>query len=179
MVRWIAPILSFTADEIWQDLPTVTGRSEFVFSEEFYASLFGLNSAEKMNDAYWQQIQLLRNEVNRVLEQARNDKVIGSALEAEVTLYVNTEYKALLEALGDELRFVLITSKACVKPLEEAVVPEGEMAGLAVKVERAQAAKCPRCWHYADRVGRNIQHPSLCARCVENVVGSGEVRHFA
>ncbi|MDG6897345.1 isoleucine--tRNA ligase [Actinobacillus delphinicola] len=177
LVRWIAPILSFTADEIWQALPGA--RSEFVFTEEFYKDLFALDDNEKMSDAYWQQIQVLRNEVNRVLEQARNDKVIGGGLEAEVTLYANEEYLPLLEALGDELRFVLITSKATVKSLAEADVAEGEVKGLAVKVERSQAEKCPRCWHYSDTIGQNAEHPTLCARCVENVAGEGEVRHFA
>ncbi len=177
LVRWIAPILSFTADEIWSALPGK--RAEFVFTEEFYEGLFALNDNEKMNDAYWQEIQKIRNEVNRVLEQARNDKIIGGALEAEVTLYVNDEMMALLNQLSDELRFVLITSKAEVKPLAQADVAEGELPGLAVKVVHSASEKCPRCWHYSATVGENQAHPTLCARCVENVAGDGEVRHFA
>ena len=177
LVRWIAPILSFTADEIWQYLPGE--RSEFVFMEEFYHGLFALAENEEMNDAYWQEILKVRAEVNRVLEQARNDKVIGAALAAEVTLYANAHYRELLNKLGDELRFVLITSKVTVKPLEEADVAEGELSGLAVKVVASQAEKCPRCWHYSDTVGQNSEHPHLCARCVENVVGEGETRQFA
>ena len=176
-VRWIAPILSFTADEVWSYLPGEHG--EFVFTEEFYNGLFALDTSENMNDAYWQQILKVRSEVNRVLEQARSDKVIGSALEAEITVYADEQLLPLLQQLGDELRFVLITSKAEVKPLNEADVEKGELNGLAVKVIRSPHQKCPRCWHYSDTIGSNPEHPHLCSRCVENVNGDGEVRHFA
>lgn len=177
LVRWIAPILSFTADEIWQYIPGE--RAEFVFTEEFYDGLFPLNTQETMNDAYWQQVLRLRDEVNRVLEQARADKTIGAALEAEVTLYANDEYAKILSQLENELRFVLITSKAQVKPLSEADVDAGEVEGFKVKVVRSANEKCPRCWHYSDTIGTNPAHPTLCSRCVENVDGEGEVRRFA
>ena len=179
LVRWIAPILSFTADEIWGYLPQVEGRSEFVFTEEFYEGLFGLGENEKLDDIYWQKLLAVRAEVNRVLEQARKDKAIGAGLEAKVTVYANDEIRPLLEQLGNELRFVLITSQAVIKPLSEADVAEGELAGLAVKVERAEGKKCPRCWHYATDIGTHAEHASICGRCVENVAGEGEVRHFA
>ena len=80
---------------------------------------------------------------------------------------------------SSDLRFVLITSKAEVKPLADADVAEGELSGLAVKVVASQAEKCPRCWHYSDTVGQNSEHPHLCSRCVENVAGEGETRQFA
>ena len=182
LVRWMAPILSFTADEIWGYLPkTATPRAEFVFTEEFYQGLFGLDESEKLDDAYWQALIKVRSEVNRVLEIARNEKVIGGGLEAEVTVYANDEYRALLEELGDELRFVLITSKAVVKPLADkpANVAEGELEGIAVSIARSNGEKCPRCWHYSDKIGVNPQHPTLCPRCVENVAGNGEIRYFA
>jgi len=182
LVRWMAPILSFTADEIWQHLPqTESARAEFVFTEEFYQGLFGLGENEKLDDVYWQQLIKVRSEVNRVLEVARNDKVIGGGLEAEVTVYANDEYRALLEQLGNELRFVLITSKAEVKALADKPedVAAGELEGIAVNVARSNGEKCPRCWHYSDKIGVNPEHPTLCPRCVENVAGNGEVRHFA
>ncbi|HDR0635184.1 isoleucine--tRNA ligase [Pasteurella multocida] len=173
LVRWIAPVLSFTADEIWQHIPGE--RGEFVFTEEFYNGLFALDANEQMNDAYWQQVITLRNEVNRVLEQARNDKIIGAALEAELTIYANDTYAPLLAKLQNELRFVLLTSKAEVKPLADADVAEGEVKGFAVKVVRSANHKCPRCWHYSD----SKDAESLCSRCDENVNGQGEVRQFA
>ncbi|MDY2946287.1 MAG: isoleucine--tRNA ligase [Mannheimia varigena] len=179
LVRWIAPILSFTADEIWGYLPQLEGRSEFVFTEEFYNGLFGLTEADKLDDAYWQQILKVRSEVNRVLEQARKDKIIGAGLEAKVTVYANEEIRPLLEQLGDELRFVLITSQAIIKPLAEADVAEGELAGLAVKVEHADGEKCPRCWHYVTDIGSHAEHKEICGRCVENVAKVGEKRLFA
>lgn len=183
LVRWMAPILSFTADEIWQHLPQPQQgeRAEFVFTEEFYDGLFALGENEALDDAYWQQLIKVRSEVNRVLEIARNEKLIGGGLEAEVTVYANDAYRALLEKLGDELRFVLITSKAQVKPFADkpSGVAEGELDGIAVSVARSQGEKCPRCWHYSDKIGVNAEHPTLCPRCVENVAGNGEVRHFA
>ncbi|SUT90400.1 isoleucyl-tRNA synthetase [[Actinobacillus] rossii] len=173
LVRWMAPILSFTADEIWGYLPGE--RSEFVFTEEFYNGLFALDAGAELDDAYWQQVLIVRNEVNRVLEQARNDKVIGGGLEAELTIFANEEFSNLLNRLGNELRFVVITSKAEVKPLAQADVAEGEVKGLAIKVVRSANHKCPRCWHYSDSKDEH----SLCSRCEENVNGNGEVRRFA
>lgn len=163
LVRWMAPILSFTADEIWQHLPqTESARAEFVFTEEFYQGLFGLGEDEKLDDAYWQQLIKVRSEVNRVLEISRNNKEIGGGLEAEVTVYANDEYRALLAQLGNELRFVLITSKVDVKSLAEkpADLADSELEGIAVSVTRSNAEKCPRCWHYSDKIGvsQNIQH---------------------
>lgn len=179
LVRWIAPILSFTADEIWGYLPKLDNRAEFVFTEEFYDGLFGLDESDKLDDTYWQQLLKVRAEVNRVLEQARNDKLIGAGLEAKVTVYASEEIRPLLEQLGNELRFVLITSQVVVKPLSKADVAESELTGLAIKVERADGEKCPRCWHFATDIGSNKEHSHICGRCIENVEGSGEQRQFA
>ncbi|TCT14722.1 isoleucyl-tRNA synthetase [Bibersteinia trehalosi] len=175
LVRWIAPILSFTADEIWGHLPVVENRAEFVFTEEFYEGLFGLNENDKLDDNYWQQLLKVRAEVNRILEQARKEKTIGSSLEAEVTLYADEALLSKLAELGDELRFVLLTSKAEIKPLAQKDVEEGELKGFAVKVIKSANHKCPRCWHYSD----SRDEESLCSRCVENVEGKGESRQFA
>ncbi|OAQ15617.1 isoleucyl-tRNA synthetase [Bibersteinia trehalosi Y31] len=175
LVRWIAPILSFTADEIWGHLPAIENRAEFVFTEEFYEGLFGLNENDKLDDNYWQQLLKVRAEVNRILEQARKEKTIGSSLEAEVILYADETLLAKLAELGDELRFVLLTSKAEIKPLAQKDVEEGELKGFAVKVIKSANHKCPRCWHYSD----SRDEESLCSRCVENVEGKGESRQFA
>ena len=177
MVRWIAPVLSFTADEIWQYLPAGE-KSEFVFEDEWYTSLFSLSDSETLNSAYWAQILTIRSEVNKVLEQGRNDKVIGGSLEAAVTLYANSEIATALAKLENELRFVLLTSQASVKPLDSASqqAVQSDIQGLKIELAKAQGDKCPRCWHYTVD---NNPTTHLCKRCEENIHGNGEVRHFA
>ncbi|NUF49440.1 isoleucine--tRNA ligase [Gilliamella sp. ESL0250] len=177
MVRWIAPILSFTADEIWQYLP-MTNKQEFVFEDEWYSSLFTLSDNEALNSEYWAQILAIRSEVNKVLEQGRNDKVIGGALEAAVTLYADEDIVATLAKLENELRFVLLTSQASVKPLQAAPANavQSDIQGLKIELAKAQGDKCPRCWHYTVD---NEPTTHLCKRCAENIHGQGEVRHFA
>lgn len=177
MVRWIAPVLSFTADEIWQYLPSAE-KSEFVFEDEWYNELFSLSDNETLNSEYWAQILAIRSEVNKVLEQGRNDKVIGGSLEAAVTLYADDQIATALAKLENELRFVLLTSQASVKPLDSATqqAVQSDIAGLKIELTKAQGDKCPRCWHYTID---NEPTTHLCKRCEENIHGKGEVRHFA
>lgn len=179
LVRWMAPIMSFTADEIWNVMPGK--RPQYVFTEEWYDGLFGLNAQDSMNDDYWATLLAVRGEVNKVLEQARADKLIGGSLEAAVTLYADDALAAQLNRLGNELRFVLLTSQADVKLLS--AVPESavnsELDGLRIGFGKAEGSKCPRCWHYATDIGQDSEHPELCGRCVTNVAGNGEERKFA
>ncbi|HBH7052545.1 TPA: isoleucine--tRNA ligase [Morganella morganii] len=179
LVRWMAPIMSFTADEIWNVMPGK--RPQYVFTEEWYDGLFGLNAQDSMNDDYWATLLAVRGEVNKVLEQARADKQIGGSLEAAVTLYADDALAAQLNSLGNELRFVLLTSQADVKPLSAA--PESavnsELDGLRIGFGKAEGSKCPRCWHYATDIGQDSEYPELCGRCVTNVAGNGEERKFA
>ena len=177
MVRWIAPVLSFTADEIWQYLPGERTQ-QFVFADEWYQNLFTLADSEAMNSQYWSHILTIRSEVNKVLEQGRNDKVIGGSLEASVILYADDDMLKALDALQNELRFVLLTSQAIVKPLAmaSANAVQTELNGLKIELSKAQGDKCPRCWHYT--VDNNAE-THLCSRCDSNIHGSGEVRHFA
>ncbi|WP_294954000.1 isoleucine--tRNA ligase [uncultured Gilliamella sp.] len=177
MVRWIAPVLSFTADEIWQYLPA-NEKSEFVFEDEWYNQLFTLPESEALNSEYWAQILTIRSEVNKVLEQGRNDKVIGGSLEAAVTLYADKDIANVLAKLENELRFVLLTSQASVKPLENAPqqAVQSDISGLKIELAKAQGDKCPRCWHYTVD---NEPTTHLCKRCEQNIHGNGEIRHFA
>ncbi|NHB95131.1 isoleucine--tRNA ligase [Photorhabdus stackebrandtii] len=179
LVRWMAPILSFTADEVWNELPGK--RAQYVFTEEWYDSLFGLAAGEQMNDAFWADLLAVRGEVNKVLEQARADKHIRSSLEAAVTLYANNELADKLNNLGDELRFVLLTSQVSVAAYEQAGddAQQSEIDSLKVAFRKADGEKCPRCWHYAKDVGLVAEHAELCGRCVTNVAGNGEERKFA
>ncbi|WP_448511559.1 isoleucine--tRNA ligase [Photorhabdus laumondii] len=179
LVRWMAPILSFTADEVWNELPGK--RAQYVFTEEWYGGLFGLAAGELMNDAFWADLLAVRGEVNKVLEQARADKHIRSSLEAAVTLYADNELADKLNSLGDELRFVLLTSQVVVADYEQAGedAQQSEIGSLKIAFRKADGEKCPRCWHYAKDVGLVAEHAELCGRCVTNVAGNGEERKFA
>jgi isoleucyl-tRNA synthetase len=180
LVRWMAPIMSFTADEIWAFLPGK--RTQYVFTEEWYDGLFGLAAGEGMNDAFWADLLKVRGEVNKVLEQARADKHIGGSLEAAVTLYADSDLAARLNSLQDELRFVLLTSSASVAPFADAPADAQQselLKGLKIAFSKADGEKCPRCWHYTTDVGQVAEHAELCGRCVTNVAGDGEKRNFA
>lgn len=180
LVRWMAPIMSFTADEIWGFLPGK--REQYVFTGEWYEGLFGLDNAEEMNNDYWDTLLTVRGEVNKVIEQARADKRVGGSLEAAVTLYADSDLAAKLNALGDELRFVLLTSGAQVADYAQAMEdaqPSEILKGLKVALRKADGEKCPRCWHYTTDVGQVAEHAEICGRCVSNVAGDGEKRKFA
>ncbi len=177
MVRWLAPILSFTADEIWQSMPGQ--RAESVFLELWYNGLFPLDPDDRYDREFWQRVIALRERVGKAMESFRAEG--NSSLDAEVDIYCGDELKAALDKLEDELRFVLITSEARVHPLGEkpADVVADEELELAIRVRASSHEKCIRCWHHREDVGSNDDHPQLCGRCVENVVGSGETRRFA
>lgn len=179
LVRWCAPILSFTAHEIWQEIPQAGAES--VFLTEWYQGLATLPEDENqplLTRAYWQQVMAVKTAVNKEIEEARTRKEVGSGLSAEVTLYVAPELKARLALLADELRFVLITSSATLSD-QNGEGQVTDVVGLNVKVTPSTYTKCVRCWHYRADVGSHAEHPEVCARCVENVAGQGEVRHFA
>lgn len=181
LVRWLAPVLSFTADEIWQYLPGKHGAS--VFLEEWYAQNTIDVDAELLEK--WNTIISVRDQVNRILEGLRNNNQIGSSLEAEVTVYCGDKLHHCLDTLGDELRFVFITSQARLDLVDNA--PDDAVRcqlGASESICTVHAAKsphnkCVRCWHYRESVGVNTEHPELCDRCIENISGSCEQRAFA
>jgi isoleucyl-tRNA synthetase len=183
MTRWMAPVMSFTAQEIWDLLPGE--RTEFVITDKWYEGLPDVADIEStdsgFNNDYWTQILAVRDEVNKALEQARRDDVVGATLQANVTLYVDAKLEAALNKLGDELRFVLITSGASVASIADKVdgAVDTDIEGLAVKVNVSSGHKCERCWHYSDDVGSHEGHETLCGRCVTNVDGEGETRLYA
>jgi isoleucyl-tRNA synthetase len=177
MVRWLAPILSFTADEIWQSMPGE--RSDSVFLEQWYSDLFPLDPDDRFDREFWQRVIAVRESVGKAMESFR--AAGNSSLDADVHIYCGDELKTILDKLGDELRFVLITSDARVYGLDEKpsdAVMDEELA-IAVQVTASVHTKCVRCWHHREDVGSNAEHPQLCGRCVENVAGDGETRHYA
>lgn len=168
LVRLMAPVLSFTGEEVWAVL---SGKDEVsVFEEQWY----GLPDAGMDASALgaWQDIRNMRELVNKKLEEQRAAGAIGSALQAEVDVYaIKKDTFELLARLGDDLRFVFITSRANVH------LREG--GGLGIEVKPSAHAKCDRCWHYRADVGSDAAHPTLCGRCVSNLHGAGEARRYA
>lgn len=178
--RWIAPILSFTADEIWQTLPGE--RSESVFLETWYEGLEELSGVETMGRDFWKHILEVKVATNKVLEAARSEGKMKASLSSEITLYCDDALQTILNSLGEELRFVLIASDVKVLPLSQAgddsVVTD--IGGLKVHVELSKNTKCVRCWHHREEVGKREAHPELCDRCISNLPdGEGEQRLYA
>jgi len=180
MVRWIAPVLSFTAEEIHQHVPGK--RSASIFFETWYEGLFELdNGAEERTR--WQRVMKVREEVSKSIEIVRREGKAGSSLAVEVDLWLDGPLREAIDSLGDELRFVLLTSEARVAGLDEA--PDGvqkvklEEGEVALRVSPSRHEKCVRCWHYRADVGSDPRHPEICGRCVDNVDGGGETRRIA
>ncbi len=167
LLKLMAPILSFTAEEAWR---STGGASESIFMETWHA-LPPIDGEQELL-ARWGAIRAARGDVQRKLESLREAGSIGSSLQAEVTLRAPAKTQALLASLGDDLRFVLITSKAEVGPHESG----DEMA---VEAVASPHAKCQRCWHWRAEVGADAAHPGLCGRCLANLFGAGEPRRFA
>ncbi len=176
MVRWLAPILSFTAEEVWGFMPGK--RNESVFLNVWHQFPAG---AERGSEIDWQALIALKADVARQLERLRTAGQIGAPLEAEVTIYAPAEQAAKFSALHDELRFLLITSQARVIEADSApsdAVPS-HAENVWIEVKPSTQPKCVRCWHLRSDVGSDPRHPELCARCVVNVEGPGEERKFA
>ncbi len=177
--RWLAPITCYTADEIWQHLPGE--RSQSIFLATWYEDLFELNEEDTLSREDWETVIKVREAVSKEVEVLRNKGDVGASLNTEVELYCDEKLAETLNKLAGELHFVFITSSAAV--FENKFCPddvlETAVTGLKLKVSASEHKKCVRCWHQCHDVGEQADHPELCGRCVENVVGSGETRHFA
>ena len=168
LVRLMAPILSFTAEEVWEVL---SGKRDESLFQQAWHSLPVLPEADELVKN-WTAICAWRARANKQIEEVRAAGHIGQPLAAEVDIYAAGKDFDLLTGLGDDLRFVLITSRATVhRALNE--------AGQRIGVAPSTYTKCERCWHYRADVGSDAQHATLCARCVSNLFGKGEVRHYA
>jgi len=185
LVRWLAPILSFTAEEIWLNLPGE--REESVFLSTWYelppAFYTECEILSRMGTNFWQRIIDVRDAVSKELEKLRVAGNIGSSLDAEVDLYADEHTRRVLQAIGDELRFVLITSYVRIHDAEsapaEAVTASVPNFSFSIRVSPSAHPKCIRCWHHREDVGAIAGHPQICSRCAENVSGAGEQRQFA
>ncbi|UJP05583.1 MAG: isoleucine--tRNA ligase [Nitrosomonas sp.] len=168
LVRLFAPILSFTAEEVWEHL---TGdRDGSVLLHQWH--VFPLQTDAEPLLQRWTKIRALRGQVLKKLEASRAQGDIGSSLAATTEIRTHGEDFSLLQALGDDLRFVLIVSEVTLSPAADSQQPE-------IFINPSTHAKCERCWHYREDVGRHTEHPTLCRRCVGNLYGNGEQRRFA
>ena len=185
LVRWLAPIVSFTAEEIWQHLPGKHADSVFLSGWYELPSAFYPEGEilKRMGSGFWGQIIAVREAISKELERLRVAGEIGSSLAAEVDLYADAETQAMLNTVDDELRFILITSYARVHDASEcpddAVVADIPGLDFSIKVSASAHSKCVRCWHHREDVGSSAAHPELCGRCIDNISGDGEQRRFA
>ena len=163
MLRWMAPFLSFTAEEAWATF----GESESIFLETF--TDLGASNAALMDK--WVNIQHIRELANKKIEEKRTEGLVGASLQAELLIHCDVEAYDALASLGDDLKFVFITSKVSLVKVEG--------AGLTVEVKASDITKCERCWHYSETVGSDPVHPTICNRCTSNLLGDGEKRSFA
>ena len=161
MLRWMAPFLSFTAEEAW----AVFDGGPSIFTETYWP--FATPDAALL--ARWQSVREVREAVNKAIEEQRTAGALGSSLQANVHLVCPPETLDLLGSLGEDLKFVLITSAATLEPGE----------ALQVRVTPSSATKCERCWHWRDDVGHDPAHPTICGRCTRNLHGAGETREVA
>jgi isoleucyl-tRNA synthetase len=157
----MAPFLSFTAEEAWK----VFGASESIFIETYS----NLGAPDEALLVKWSRIRDIRAAVNKDIEALRTEGKVGSSLQAQVALQVNADDHALLASLGDDLKFVFITSAI------ELIAGDA----LQASVSTSSGTKCERCWHYQGDVGADPAHPTLCGRCTSNLFGAGEDRKFA
>ncbi len=180
MVRWLAPILSFTAEEIWQALPAVPERPASVLFAQWHA----LPVAAAATDVDWDAVVALKGDVSRALEALRTQGQIGGPLDAIVEVWADPAQHARLAPLGGELRFALITSEAHLhgaagRPDQALAAASVAREGVWITVRPSTERKCVRCWSLSQDIGANARHPEICARCAGNVEGPGETRRYA
>ncbi|CAE6500563.1 isoleucyl-tRNA synthetase [Nitrosomonas nitrosa] len=171
LVRLFAPILSFTAEEAWEQLAAVPDDSVFLHTWHRLPSHQSTEEVSKLISR-WNRLRQLRSHVQKKLEEARTQGLIGSSLAANITICTTAENYTLLSSLGEDLRFVMITSEV---HLQEISSESDEN----ILVTASPHAKCERCWHYRKDVGSDVNHPTLCSRCLSNLYGAGEQRHHA
>jgi len=171
LVRLAAPVLVFTAEEIWKHLPKTAGAPESVHQAVFPEAVALACGIAAREAERWERLAQVRSAVLLALEQARASKAIGGGLEAKVRLHANAKAPGLQELLrekGSLLPALFIVSQVVVDPREsDGLVPSETLPGLAVKIERADGKKCERCWNYSSHVGENARYPTVCERCSE------------
>ncbi len=178
-VRWIAPILSFTAEEIWQHIPKENAIEEdSVFFTTWYEGLAPLCDSGQFDRTFWKQMIAIKGAVNKEIEKARHEEILKDNLDAVVSIECSNDLRDILLQIGDELKFFLQVSGVTLI----AFSGDGEMSsdaeGFVIKIKQSTDPKCERCWHRSSSVGSVTEHPTLCSRCVSNIDGDSELRQF-
>ena len=168
MLRWMAPFLSFTAEEAWAT-PNATGNTFGGTPSIFFETYSELPAPDTALMGKWSRLLDIRAQANKEIEAVREQGQVGSSLQATLRIAAPAQDLALLQSLGDDLKFIFITSRV--------ELTAGDT--LAISVSPSSAQKCERCWHYRDDVGSHAEHPTLCGRCASNLYGAGEAREFA
>lgn len=178
LVRWLAPICPFTAEEIWNSMPGE--RDSFVMLQTWYEPLATAADAGDPEElAQWRRIRALREAIGPELESLRRQGAIGSSLASDVMIEASGQLQEDLTDLGDELRFIFLTASVTLATVEQPnITGEVEKDGFKATVSASQDPKCVRCWHHSPTVGEDNTHPELCARCISNVSGVGETRQW-
>ncbi|XBC43446.1 MAG: isoleucine--tRNA ligase [Buchnera aphidicola (Meitanaphis flavogallis)] len=179
LIRWIAPILSFTADELWDYLPGKKNKS--VFTEEWLKKLFPLNNNNVMNNTYWNELFTIKSEVNKVLDHVRKNQIIGNSLESFIQLYVDDNIQEKLKLLNHELQFLFLTSKIQINNYSSApnyAIKSKLVKNLKIHISKMHGEKCMRCWHIISNSNDINTESKICKRCISNITGLGEIRKF-
>ncbi|CAL4319302.1 isoleucine--tRNA ligase [Buchnera aphidicola] len=179
MVKWILPILPFTADEVWNYIPK--NNKKYIFIEEWYNLLTPFSKKEIINNKNWSTLILLRAEVNKIIEEKRKKKIIGNSLELTVILYIKEELLNVINLLKNELKFILLVSSTKIKNYKSSplnIQKNQTIKGLKIDVQKYIGIKCPRCWHYFNFTNLQNQDKNLCNRCDQNLYKKEEERNF-
>jgi isoleucyl-tRNA synthetase len=174
LTRLLAPVLSFTAQEVWEVL---VGDETSVFEQAWYEFRLPRDAVELRSR--WRKLRELRSDVLKQLEALRVAGKVGSSLQGEVEIYAHGESSGFLRSFADDLRFVFITSQARVMDGAPATAVGTALPDVSIKVDPSPHPKCERCWHYRSDIGRNAEHLALCGRCIANMFGPGEPREHA
>ncbi|WP_343153854.1 isoleucine--tRNA ligase [Buchnera aphidicola (Mindarus keteleerifoliae)] len=182
IIRWIAPILPFTADESWNYSPGK--NSKYIFTKNWYDQLFNLPKNTEINNLFWKKIIAIKNEVNKILEKWKLKKIIKNSLEVSVTIYLDKKNKNILNVLNNELKFAFLTSKANIEEYHKAPLEaycSSKIKKLKIYLKKIQGTKCLRCWHYFSSENKIIEKEkmqNICNRCKDNILKQGEKRFF-
>jgi isoleucyl-tRNA synthetase len=171
LCRLMAPILCFTAEEVWQELEALEGRDRWG-EETVHAQVFPEPSGRREDAALlarWSRLIEIREEVAKALEAARAARIIGGSLDAAVVLDAPDDARSFLATFGDELRFLFLTSRVEFAEVSEGAFVSERVLGLRIAVEPAGGAKCARCWHHTTDVGADPEWPEACGRCVASI----------